>query len=173
METQAETTLVELIRFNNWANAQVIAACRELNPEQLAAAAPGAYGSIHRTLGHLIAAEADYVGRMTGDGPQPAFRWEDGPGVADIAEFAGQVAAALLDAVQRIAPTYLVHEEEDGLYIEYHARHLFMQTINHGNEHRTNITTILNGLGLPTPEVDGWAYLFSHPERFALEEGSR
>jgi uncharacterized damage-inducible protein DinB len=172
MENQPETTLVELIRFNNWANAQILAACQELTPDHLAAAAPGAYGSIHRTLGHIIAAEADYVGRMTGDGPQPPFRWEDEPDVADIAAFAGQVADALLDAVQRISPTHLVHEEEDGLFIDYHARHLFMQAINHGIEHRTNITTIINSLGLPTPEVDCWSYLFSHPDRFELEEGS-
>lgn len=172
MENQPESTLVELIRYNNWANAQVIAACQALTADQLAAAAPGAYGSIHRTLGHIIAAEADYVGRMTGAGPQPPFRWEDGPGVADIAAFAGQVADALLDAVQRISPTHRVHEEEDGQFIDYHARHLFIQAINHGIEHRTNITTMLNSLGLPTPEVDGWGYLFSHPDRFELKEGS-
>jgi uncharacterized damage-inducible protein DinB len=113
METQPETTLVELIRYNNWANAQILAVCQTLTAEQLAATAPGAYGSIHRTLGHLIAAEADYVGRMTGDGPQPPFQWEDGPSVADISAFAVQVADALLDAVPRIAPTQQVTEEED------------------------------------------------------------
>ncbi len=170
MENQPETTLVELIRYNNWANAQVIAACQKLTEDQLAATAPGAYGSIHRTLGHIISAEADYVGRMTGAGPQPPFRWEDEPAVADIAAFAGQVAGALLDAVQRISPTTIVHEEEDGNTIDYQARHLFIQAINHGIEHRTNITTILSGLSLPAPEVDGWSYLFSHPDRFALKE---
>lgn len=172
MENQPETTLVELIRFNNWANAQIIAACQELTPDQLAAAAPGAYGSIHRTLGHILAAEADYVGRITGAGPQPPFQWEDGPDLAAIAAFAGRVADALLDAVQRIPPTHLVHEEENGLFIDYHARHLFMQAINHGIEHRTNITTIINSLDLPTPEVDCWSYLFSHPDRFELKEGN-
>ena len=69
MAFQPEPTLVELIRCNNWANAQVIAACLQLTPEQLAASAPGVYGSIHRTLGHLIAAEADYIHRITGQGP--------------------------------------------------------------------------------------------------------
>ena len=172
MEPQPETTLIELIRYNNWANAQVLTACQQLTPEQLAATVPGTYGIIHRTLGHLIAAEADYVGRMTGDGPQPPFKWEDEPSVDEISAFAGQVADALLDAAQRIPPTQLVHEEENGLFIDYQARHLFMQAINHGIEHRTNITTILSSLGLPALEVDGWAYLFAHPDRFELKEGS-
>jgi len=172
MENQPETTLLELIRYNNWANTQVFAACQKLTLDQLAATAPGAYGTIHRTLGHIIYAEADYVGRITGERPQPPFRWEDGPAVADISAFAVQVAVALLDAAQRTAPTHLVHEEEDGKFIDYQARHLFMQAINHGIEHRTNITTILSGLGLPTPEVDGWGYLFSHPDQFGLKEGT-
>lgn len=172
MEHQPEPTLIELIRYNNWANAQVIAACRELTAEQLAAAAPGAYGAIHETLGHIIFAEADYVGRLTGNRPQPPFKREDGPTVADLAAFAEQVAVALLDAAQRVSPTHMVHEEEDGQTIDYQARHLFIQTINHGVEHRTNITTILSGLGLPAPEVDGWSYLFAYPDRFALQESS-
>jgi uncharacterized damage-inducible protein DinB len=71
MENQPETIFVELIRYNNWANAQILAACQKLAADQLAAAAPGAYGTIRDTLEHIIRAEADYVGRLTGDRPQP------------------------------------------------------------------------------------------------------
>jgi uncharacterized damage-inducible protein DinB len=172
MQALSESTFMEFILYNNWANQRVLQACQNLSEDQLAAATPGAYGTIRETLEHIIQAEADYVGRLTGDRPQPSFRWEDQPALADLSVFAGQVADALLDAVQRIPPTHLVHEEEDGLFIDYQARHLFMQAINHGIEHRTNITTILSGLGLPAPEVDGWGYLFSHPDRFELKEGS-
>ncbi len=170
METQSEPTLVELIRYNNWANAQVFAACLKLSEEQLAASAPGTYGSIHATLGHMIAAEADYIHRLTGKGPQPPFRWEDQPALQEIFAFSRTVADALLDAVQRVPPDQIVHEEEDGNTIDYKASLLFIQVINHGIEHRTNITTILSAAGLPALEVDGWGYLFSHPERFALKQ---
>jgi uncharacterized damage-inducible protein DinB len=173
IQNQPEATLVELIRYNNWANAQVLAACRQLSRDQLAATAPGTYGSIHRTLGHIIAAEADYVDRLTGAGPQPPFQWQDGPSPAEISDFAGQVAAALLDAVQRIPPTHTVHEEEDDETFDYQAGALFIQIVNHGIEHRTNVTTILAGLDLPAPEVDGWAYLSAHPDRFEMKVGSR
>jgi uncharacterized damage-inducible protein DinB len=171
MDIQPEGTLIELVRYNNWANAQVLAACQELTASQLAATAPGTYGSIHKTLGHIIDAEADYVDRMTGNGPQPAFRWEDGPSVTELSAFAEQVAAALLDAAERIPPTQMVHEEEEGEFLDYQARHLFIQTINHGIEHRTNITTILAGMGLPAPDVAGWAYLEAHPDRFEMKMG--
>jgi uncharacterized damage-inducible protein DinB len=171
METQPEPTLVELTRYNNWANAQILAACQKLTADQLAATAPGTYGAIRDTLGHMIRAEADYIGRITGNRPQPPFRWDDQPALADVAIFAEQVAGALLDVVQRVLPTQMVHEEEDGQFMDYQARQLFMQAINHGIEHRTNITTILAGLGIATPEIDGWGYLFAHPDRFAMREG--
>ena len=172
MDARPESTFMEFILYNNWANQQVLQACQNLSKDQLAATTPGAYGTIHHTLGHIIAAEADYVGRLTGAGPQPPFKWEDGPALADIAAFAGQVAGALLDVAQRIPPTHMVHEEEDGNTLDYQARALFLQVINHGIEHRTNITTILSGLGLPAPEVDGWGYIWSHQERFELKANS-
>jgi len=45
------------------------------------------------------------------------------------------------------------------------------QIMNHGVEHRTNITTILNqGLQTP-PDVDGWGYLAALPDRFDYKAG--
>ena len=172
METQPETTLVELIRYNNWANAQVLAACQKLAAGQLAAAAPGSYGTIRDTLEHIVAADAGYVGRLTGNLPQPSFKRGDHAALAALSAFADQVAGALLDAAQRIPPTHIVHMEEDGKTFDYQARALFIQVINHGIEHRTNITTILSGLGLPAPEVDGWSYLWSHPDQFEMKAAS-
>jgi uncharacterized damage-inducible protein DinB len=172
MDTPAESMLLDFIRYNNWANAQVLAACEQLTPEQQRASTPGSYGSIHATLGHLIAAEASYVGRLTGNEPQPPFRWDDPPSAADLAAFAPTVASALLDAVQRIPPKNIIHEEENGLYVDYQARVLFIEVVNHGIEHRTKITTILSSLGLEAPGVDGWAYTWAHPEEFAISEGS-
>jgi uncharacterized damage-inducible protein DinB len=171
MENLPESTIVELIRYNNWANAQILTACQLLTPGQLDASAPGAYGSILATLKHIFRAEASYVGRLTGDRPKPPFNWEDQPPLADLSAFAAQVAGALLDTIQRVPPTQIVHEVQNGKALDYQARALFIQIINHGIEHRTNITTILSSLELAAPEVDGWSYLFSHPDQFALKEG--
>lgn len=170
MNPHPEPTLVELIRYNNWANAMVLEACQKLSEEQLAGSAPGSYGSIHATLGHILAAEADYIQRLTGRGPQPRFRWDDKPGLDEMIAFSRLVAGALLEAVQRIPPDHLVHEQEGGNTIDYKASLLFIQVINHGIEHRTNVTTILSGMDLQAPEVDGWGYLVTHPETFALKE---
>jgi uncharacterized damage-inducible protein DinB len=171
METQLEATLVEFIRYNQWANQQLLAACMNLSESQLTVSIPGAYGSIRDTFRHLLRAEADYINRITGTRPQPSFKWEAGPSLADMSAFAAQVGGAFLDTVQRVPPTQNVHEEQDGKTMDYQARQLFMQVVNHGIEHRTNITTFLSSQGLPVPELDGWGYMWAHPDRFAVKEG--
>ena len=74
-----------------------------------------------------------------------------------------------MEMARHTLPTDLVTEEEDGKQVHYQALAVFIQIINHGVEHRTNITTILNqGLAAP-PQVDGWGYLDAHPDRFGME----
>ncbi len=171
MDTQPEPTLVEFIRYNNWANQQVLAACKNLSQSQLEATTPGAYGSIRETLQHILRAEAGYVNRMTGTRPQPPFQWEDGPSPAEMSAYAAQVGEALMDTVQRVRPTDLVYEESEGKKNRYQARVVYIQVVNHGIEHRTNITTILNSMQLSPPEVDGWGYWWAHRDRFETELG--
>lgn len=169
MDALPERTLVEFIRYNNWANERILEACQELSEEQLATLAPGAYGTIRETLEHIIRAEAYYVHLLAGSRPQPAFQWDDHPSLQELRVYNRQVAGALVDIAQRIKPTDKANDEWDGEQHHYHALAVFIQIINHGVEHRTNITTILNqGLATP-PDVDGWGYLDAYPDRFDLE----
>ncbi len=41
MAAQSEATFAEFIRYNNWANRQVLEACRQLSEDQLASAYRG------------------------------------------------------------------------------------------------------------------------------------
>jgi uncharacterized damage-inducible protein DinB len=166
MDTQPDSTFLEFIRYNNWANQKVIEACRHLSEEQLDMSIPGSYGTIRDTLSHIIRAEASYVGILTGSKPMIPLKKEDRPSVAEMAGYAAEVARALVEMAQQMRPTDQVDEEDNGKQFRYGALALFIQIIDHGIEHRTNITTILNG-GLQTPpDIDGWAYLEAHPERF-------
>jgi uncharacterized damage-inducible protein DinB len=163
-----DAPLIEFMRYNNWANQQVLAACQSLTEDQLAAAAPGAYGTIRDTLVHIIRAEARYAQRFTGEYLEPPFQWDDQPSLAALAAYNAQVGAALLDIAGRYTPTHLVPIQWDGQSMRFEAMALFIQIINHGIEHRTNITTILSALGLPAPDVAGWEYLWTHQDRFGF-----
>jgi uncharacterized damage-inducible protein DinB len=171
MPTEPESTLVEFILYNQWANRQLLAACLPLSEAQLAAAIPGGYGSILKTFHHVLEAEADYLARITGSSPRPSFKWDDRSDLGVMPAFAEQVGAAFLDMLRSVPPTQNVHEAEGNQTLDYQARHLFMQLINHGIEHRTNITTYLANNGLPVPDLDNWAYMFAHRDRFDVKEG--
>ena len=56
MDTQPESTLLEFIRYNTWANQQVLAACGSLSESQLDAPVPGAYGTVRDTFRHMLGA---------------------------------------------------------------------------------------------------------------------
>ena len=173
MEIQPEPTLVEFVLYNQWANQQLLGICMKLDEGLLTAGIPGAYGSILETFGHLLRAEAGFLKRIHGTCPQPAFKWEEGPSLAQMATYAAQVSEAFMDTIQRVPPTQNVHEEENGLTFDYQARQLFMSLVYHGVAHRTDITTFLNGREVELPELDVWGYLSAHPDRFQVKKGGR
>ena len=144
MHALPETTMAEFIRYNNRANQQVLEACQKLTEDQLAATMPSAYGTIRDTLEHIIEGEAFYVGLLTGNRPQPPFQWKASPGLAEMRDYATHVGNALVDAINHIRPTDRIDEEDQGNTFHYQAPAVFIQIINHGVEHRTNITTILS-----------------------------
>ena len=169
MDAPSQSTFAEFILYNNWANQQVLQACQNLSEDELATMIPGAYGTIRSTLEHIIQGEEYYIQLLTGSRPQPPFKWEARPGLAEMTAYAAQVGQALVDMAQRTLPTDPVTEEDNGKVFHYHALAVFIQIIDHGIEHRTNITTVLNQGVLKPPEVDGWGYLNAHPARFDVK----
>jgi uncharacterized damage-inducible protein DinB len=166
METQPEPTLVEFVLFNQWANQQLLDICMTLDQALLSTTIPGTYGAILDTFGHLLRAEAGFLQRIHGKGPQPAFKWEDAPSLAQLASFATQVGEVFMDTIQHVPPTQNVHEEDSSWTFDYQARLIFMSLAYHGIAHRTDITTFLNGRGVALPELDVWGYQSAHPDRF-------
>lgn len=161
-----EPTLVEFVRYDHWATQQLLAVCMGVDEGLLSAEIPSTYGSILKTFGHLLVAEAQFLQRIHGTGPQPPFKWEDNPTLAQMAAFADTLNEAFLDTIQRVSPTANVHEENDTWSFDYHARLLFMSQIYHGIAHRTDITTFLNRHGVELPELDVWGYQEAYPDRF-------
>ena len=150
-------------RHNSWATRTLLDACAGLSDDQLAATAPGAYGSVLATLQHLVGAEARYRFRLTGE--EPAWYWGDRepPGIAGLKECAEEMAGFWerwlnqpFDperTAETRAPDGTAHLTPYGV--------LVAQTLNHANEHRDQVNTILTTLGLEAPDLQGWAYGFA------------
>ncbi len=157
---------VEFLDYHLWANLKVFDACAGLSEEQLATSAPGCYGTIRDTLEHILRADGYYAYLLTGQDQDPPFRWEDKPALAEMRAYGCKLGEALIGAAERAAPADIFHERGDPDRPTHPTAPLWIQVVNHGVEHRTNITTILSQLGMDEVGVDGWGYLDSHPEKF-------
>jgi uncharacterized damage-inducible protein DinB len=152
-----ENYLARIFEQNNWANQEIIKVCLTLSDEQLDAPPTSAtYGSIRETLLHLIASQKGYLRTLLlplEDRRDPVtLTLEE---VKESATESGQAFLALVyDSSSIDGKTQLV--TRDDYIVEPWV--LMVQVINHGTEHREQIKSMLNALGITPPQTDGWYY---------------
>ena len=166
MAIDPEPTVTELLRYNQWANQQLLSVCMGIGDDVIKADIAGGYGSIVATFVHILRAQAGFLKRIHGVAPHMPMGWDENPGLAQLAALEGDLSSQLLSALQHVSMTQNLHEEGPGWTFDYQARLVFMSVVYHGVAHRTDITTYLNGRGITVPELDVWAYQFANPERF-------
>lgn len=149
--------LARLFEHNIWANDQIIQACASLSAGQLDAESESATkGSIRTTLHHLVSSQQGYLALLNGD-PRPRTPSEQA-GFEELAAAAARSGDGLLmvarDADKRFWSSPI--ETDDGYLVEPWV--VMLQVINHATEHREQIKSMLTGLGVVPPAVDGWSY---------------
>jgi uncharacterized damage-inducible protein DinB len=151
-----ENFLAKLFEHNNWANQKIIQACYALSDEQLDAEPQSVTkGTIRRTLVHLVSSQYSYLRTLT----LPLEERLDSPTVAftkleESAKMSGEGLLALASGERRPLKSQL--QTRDGFYVEPWV--LMVQIINHATEHREQINSMLNALGVTPPDLDGWSY---------------
>ncbi len=146
--------LLEALRYNRWANLQLLDVCSKMSDEQIGLESPGTYGSIASTFVHLLAAEQRYLKRLVGSEPQ--LTEQDGfPGVAALRGHAERSGDELVAAVGRFDPEATTLSR-DGRAVKNWL--VMVQAIHHGNDHRTHICTILGQNGISYGGLDVWAF---------------
>lgn len=138
---------------------------RTLDTEQRQWTCPGTYGSIEQTLAHIVGADRYYVFRLTGERPpDPALRPEEPVDLHELARRARRIAeryeryaAAPVDPhevrTHDVQPT-----PGDAETRRERVGTILAQVIHHGNEHRSQISTILGAHGIQHPDHSGWAW---------------
>src|SRR5487761_734462 len=147
--------LTALFEHHLWANLRLLDACAMLSDEQLASTAPGTYGTIRDTLFHMAQAEERYVGLLTGEDPEKPL-WEIGfPGFDLLRERLQRTGTAFRGVAEAGNTDQIVSGLWRGQQRQVPEKVVLIQAINHGTEHRTNITTIMARLGIDHPGLDG------------------
>ncbi|HEY7526030.1 MAG TPA: DinB family protein [Candidatus Limnocylindria bacterium] len=143
-----------------WATDRLLEFCGQLTDGQLAHHAPGTYGSIIRTLRHLVGSDRWYLTFFpTGQAPLPEI---DDEGDISLAELRAESLrnAAAWTAVLAAEPNPEADVAEYDPKWEFHVPLGFRlaQATHHGTDHRSQVCTALTTLGIEPPEIDVWAY---------------
>jgi uncharacterized damage-inducible protein DinB len=148
--------LTKIFEHNIWANLQIIQVCLSLNDEQLDAEPQTAtMGSIRNTLIHLVTGQRGYLSLLT----QPIEARPNSPlSFAELEEsvtISGEGLLALTMDESKISSKTQIRTK-DGYLVEPWV--VMLQVINHATEHREQIKSMLNALGMTPPDIDGWSY---------------
>ena len=155
--------MLQALRHDIWATEKLVAHCATLTREQLELTVPGTYGSIRRTLSHIVRGDERYLVRLEVlPGPMPS---DD-----DVIPFdeLGAHLAKLRSAVEGIFtgtqfdPEKVVVDAQrrrpTDPPLEITSWTMLAQFVHHGSDHRAQVGTILGSHGLAGPNLDVWAY---------------
>lgn len=158
---QAE--LLDLVAYTEWATAQLVAALRGIPDAARRRRDESAFGSLHGTLAHLIAAEWVWLERWKGTSPASPPEW-----VGD-SDFDGLVAHLRLIEQERARLLRALDDAALARPIGYrtfagqeHANpigELVRHVVNHGTYHRGQISMRIRQLGHTPPGTDYIAWL--------------
>jgi uncharacterized damage-inducible protein DinB len=149
--------LIEAFRYHKWANLHLLDVCAKLPIEELQLTVPGTYGTIAKTFHHMAPAEQRYTRRFgAGD---PRIRESDAfPGLPVLREHLERSGDQLIEAAGRIKGDELSDGKDESGTFQVQLGIVLVQALHHGNDHRTQICTILGHHGIPYGDMDVWAY---------------
>ena len=157
--------MLRQMRHDVWATEKLIEHLRSLDERQLDLTVPGTFGTIRRTLMHIVAADERYLRRFF---PMPEPIIDDDRG-ADMP--LDEIAAHLRNVKEGVERLFSGSDlDPDRVIRDIRRRNptdppllitgwvLLNQFVHHGSDHRAHIGTILGANGLSAPDLDVWAY---------------
>jgi uncharacterized damage-inducible protein DinB len=148
-----------MLRYNKWATATLLDACRSLNDEQLDSTPPGCSGSIRVLLMHVVGGQQTFVLRTMGRQHEGELNRESAwPGFDELAAAARQSSDDLIAIAERLDADEDVDLAYLGKTFRFPKSFFLVHAIEHGVEHRTEIKLGLASMGVASPDLDGWQY---------------
>ncbi len=154
--------MLRQMRHDVWATEQLVVKCRTLTPEQLELSVPGTFGTVRRTLAHIVTADEGYLVRLSGALLHPDRLDVDNATLDDIAAHLAHVK----DGVERLFAgreldwdrviTDTPARAPGQPRFETNAWVPATQFVHHGNDHRAQITTTLSAHGIEPPDLQVW-----------------
>jgi uncharacterized damage-inducible protein DinB len=149
-----------LARYNRWMNERLYAAATGLSDDERKRDRGAFFGSIHRTLAHILWGDRVWLGRFTGVAhPVAAYGADEHPAFAPLAHAREDADRDILAWAGALAPAWLASTLEyraasDGrprrMPAWIAATHLFQ----HATHHRGQVTTLMKQAGVDPGVTD-------------------
>jgi uncharacterized damage-inducible protein DinB len=153
----ASSLLSDAFAHHIWATDRLLEACAALTPEQLRTPAPGTYGPILATLGHLVGSDGWYLSFFRPD-EVTELAEEEGIGLPEMRAAAAANGRVWLELIEsgELEPDTDVVEHGEGWDFHAPVALRLAQVIHHGTDHRSQVCTALTSLGIEPPLIDVW-----------------
>jgi uncharacterized damage-inducible protein DinB len=152
-------TLLEAFQHHAWATDGLIRHLCRLPEKALTATAPGVYGEVLATLSHMLAADGRYLGYLEGNPPPPRPGPDATRPLGELAEQLRDQAVRWRVLLARIGELDVtLPARGDRPELPHATNLLVVQALHHGNDHRTQICTVLTTNGYEAPDLDVWTY---------------
>ena len=151
--------LAEMFKYNRWANLVLLEACRGLTQETLTAKPPGLSGTIGEILVHIVGGQQTFMLRTKGRQHEDEMNRETPwPGIDVLIDVAKTTSDELLAVAEELEHDRDVELPYLDTVYRFPLAFILTHAFEHGVEHRTEVKVGLGQLGIPTPDLDGWAY---------------
>jgi len=152
---------IDAFRHNAWATTKLLEFCKGLSERELDASdSTGTFGSIMDTLRHFVTSEGYYRFLVSGSWPNWEWSRDETPGFDVLEERAKDNEqfweGFLSSGVDPDAP--VIQKESDGKENETTVGVIIAQILNHGNDHRSQVSMMITQLGKEPPDLQAWAY---------------
>ena len=163
MTAISAAALARLYDYSSWANQRILAACRQLSPDEFTQSVAGSYGSVRNTFVHTLSAEWGWLERCGGPPRGARLVAEDFPTLESVAEVWGRVEtsmraylAGLDDASAAEEVTFTLGA---GPAQTATRGDLLTHVVVHAVHHRGQVSLLIRELGYAPGNVDFLIYL--------------
>lgn len=153
--------IAESFRHSAWATRTLIDACRPLSNEQRAQPGLG-FGSIIRTLNHIVLSDRVYLNLLAPDLLSPRLKpgSDDTTDTEDLDELTARATSAAEGWARLFAEPFNAHRvlSLDGGTYECPASVVITQALQHATGHREQVRLNLRPLGIAPPNLQPWEF---------------
>ena len=161
--------ILALFRHHAWTTERLLEFC-EGRPEAAAPAEDDVYGGIEPMFNHIVVGETGYLRLLTGELPDDRVRENEPRSLSDLREPGRWLAERWVVALDGEREPELVLPYQRGDDPELMPDWLpLVQCVHHGDDHRTQIATLLSRHGVEPPGLDAWVLAEDGPADAARE----